>query len=291
MSPTRIRPYLRPGDTPKVYRTGRRQRPSHPAERPQELHMVPPKFDWLARWMRATFRDELAGRPCYMLAAEQIPAEFRPTNPFWAFTAGTLSERLAEVLQSLQIWQGPGFVCVFSPDAERLSQRQQIHLAIHELGHYLECEFLRSSLRIDPQEILQALAVPVSKWSQIENQQIATRWKQVGGFPPWLVAGDHGSRFIRVALHMGHRANLKGFTFDPDRATIAGERYGLSHPAVYEQALQAELWKHRCDPIGEILALPEPPEFRRVFLADALRWSRTCSDVGTTPPFGAQKPP
>lgn len=240
-------------------------------------------LEWLAKYLPRTFPADLRGVPCYMLSADQVPPGDLFPHSFLGFTAGTLSERLQATLGALGMWQGAGFGCVVAPEVRQWSRDWQIHLVIHELAHYLIAKFLRDHGGIDQQEVSQGLLVSAESWNQTAHDLESAGWlRSLGAVPPWLSCGDHGSQFVRVALHVGARVESTGFLFDERRSQIAGETYGLSHPGAYRDALRQELWLNRWDTIAELLSRPEPPEFRRLFLADVLRWSNTVSPPPTS---------
>ncbi len=235
-------------------------------------HPIEKKVEPLQRWIESLFSRELNGLPCYVLHSVELPPEDLPLERFLAFTSVVASDRYETFLQARGCWKGSGFAVVLSPDGWQLSDFGIRHVLIHELAHYLQhsgngqpqahCPVLSNLAKwVDPKRITEMVREAANSW-----------WgPRFGECPPWVV-GDHAGKWIRLALHLGHRADLQGFPFDPSRAFVAGPHYGLSHPAKYQQALTGELWERRWDPLAEIMATPAPDEFNSLFLRDVVQW-------------------
>ena len=84
------------------------------------------------------------------------------------------------------------------------------------------------------------------------------------------------SRFIRVALHLRHRADRAGMLV-PMFFFCAGNQYGLSPPNRYREALSDEPDRLAGLSIREILATPYPKTFWRLWTTDLAHWLSDCS--------------
>lgn len=85
----------------------------------------------------------------------------------------------------------------------------------------------------------------------------------------------HEAGFIRVALHLRHRADLAG-TLVPMFYCCAGTHYGLSHPNRYREALGDEPDRLAGLNIRDIIATPYPEAFWRLWTTDVARWHSGC---------------
>jgi hypothetical protein len=88
----------------------------------------------------------------------------------------------------------------------------------------------------------------------------------------------HEAGFIRVALHLRHRADRAGVLV-PMFYYCAGTPYGLSHPNRYRKALGNEPDRLADLSIREIIATPYPKAFWRLWTADVARWHSDRSSV------------
>jgi hypothetical protein len=72
---------------------------------------------------------------------------------------------------------------------------------------------------------------------------------------------SHEARFIRAALHIGHRLRQRGYLVSPEGMSVAGERDGLSDGMEYHPAIKGELNKMIDVTIVEILKTQAPAAF------------------------------
>lgn len=84
----------------------------------------------------------------------------------------------------------------------------------------------------------------------------------------------HGGPFVRVCLHLVHRANQLGERIGP-ALLCGGRRYGLSHAMHYGLALGQELACMRRRTFRDILATPAPKAFRQLWIQDMCEWSES----------------
>lgn len=227
----------------------------------------------LENWTEKLFSRELDGQPCYILRSDELHRDDLPDGQFFAFTGALASERHENLLRARNRWRGRGFAAVFSPHGLRMSANRQCHLVIHELAHFIQLNLFRTRYPLSAEVVAKANQTPVSLSNSTADAPTVSFWEsRLGRCPPW-VFGDHGVDFIRLALHLGYRADLQGFPFQESFAALAGEQYGLSHPAKYRAALSAELSSRRWDPLAEIVASPPPSELHLLFLRDMVEWS------------------
>jgi hypothetical protein len=88
-------------------------------------------------------------------------------------------------------------------------------------------------------------------------------------YPGWFPS--HGREFTRAALHCWWRAALAG-VFTPLDGLCAGAVYSMSAAYAYWNALGAEPVRMKDATFAEILATPEPDEFRQWWRADLKCW-------------------
>lgn len=81
----------------------------------------------------------------------------------------------------------------------------------------------------------------------------------------------HEADFIRVALHLRHRAEQAGVLV-PLYCYCAGTLYGLSHPNRYREALGDEPARLADASFREIIATSFPEAFSRLWAADMAHW-------------------
>jgi hypothetical protein len=154
---------------------------------------------------------------------------------------------LRELLESRDLWRGPGFACVVS-----ISELNGLHGGDRRrraaVGHVLH-EF--------------------------------AHWIAYGAGPaametcgaPW---DGHGMPFIRAAIYSTWLCRDR---YDPrfsaEDLGVAGDRYGLSHADRYEQAMSGHYELARLAPLRELLGQVEAPaRCRELFEADAAAWYR-----------------
>ncbi len=75
----------------------------------------------------------------------------------------------------------------------------------------------------------------------------------------------HGLIFIRIALHLRHRAELAGTWIVAPNDLCAGWRYGLSHARRYEVALSDEPKQMTGKSAFEIVAAKPPDPFSQLW--------------------------
>jgi hypothetical protein len=126
---------------------------------------------------------------------------------------------------------------------------------LHELAHILDRPALfEDRIGVDPNRLL------------FESLVVAdcTKCPPREDIPHYH---GHEAGFIRIALHLCHRAEQAGIAIAP-AGICAGHRYGLSHASDYQDALGDE--PARCTDMlfRDIAATDLPPAFTRLWAQD-----------------------
>ena len=129
-------------------------------------------------------------------------------------------------------------------------------IAIHELAHILDRPALyRERPHAEPDRLKFESLVLADEVAQ-PRPTVATQ----------LYAG-HGASFIRIALHLRHRAREHGVLLLAN-ALCGGPRYGLSPGSAYRAALGDEPTRLAHLTFCEIAGLEPPLEFTELWASD-----------------------
>ena len=203
------------------------------------------------------FRD-LAGVPLYIVSQSSLPAEAGSGDHCYGYTTPSLDLYLRPHLPN---WRGRGPCMVINDlalaedfDADDLEYVIQC-CVLHELAHILDrpAQFADRT-DADPLKLqFEALVVADST-----------------GRPPRLdlpAYFGHEASFVRIALHLCHRASRHGAAIGPG-AVCAGYRFGLSPAFRYQDALGDEPDRMADWLISDILAAQPPPAFSGLWTDD-----------------------
>ncbi|RMF20524.1 MAG: hypothetical protein D6760_11385 [Deltaproteobacteria bacterium] len=211
---------------------------------------------------RTVARRDLADTPLYVVPQSSLPAECGSGDHCFAFTAPSLDIYLRDHIPG---WRGRG-PCMVVNDAGLAEDYEREDLAyvvpayvLHELAHILDRPALFADRSgVDPSRLkFEALVVAD-----------VTRRPVRDDLPAYF---GHGHSFIRIAVHLCHRAQQAGFDVCP-AAICAGYRYGLSHASRYVDALGDE--PRRCADwlFRDILAAKPPWAFSRLWTEDVVSY-------------------
>lgn len=224
-------------------------------------HLLPHVATLLAR--ADVLCHQIAGRdlgdtPLYIVPQSLLPAGYYEGAYHYAFTTPSLDIYLADHIKPYR-GRGPcmlindlGLVEDIGPfDLEYMVTK----IVLHELAHILDRPALFADRTgEDPNKLL------------FESLVIAdtTKRNDPSDLPAFY---GHGASFIRIALHLCHRATLLGIDIPP-AGICDGRRYGISHASDYEDALGDE--PARCVDMlfREINAMEAPPEFSQLWASD-----------------------
>jgi len=196
-------------------------------------------FGKIERLCRTVAPIDLAGVPLYIVPQSRIPAQFGGKSVCDGFTTPSLDLYLRDVIGPA--WQGRGPCMVINdlPDSDEkhvdhdVEQPDPDYLeldlcrtALHELAHILERPKLyRDRKEVEPQRIIfESLVISHA----VSNEKV-----DEPTVPPFQ---GHEADFIRIALHLRHRADMAGMLV-PLYNFCAGRLYGLSHANRYREAL------------------------------------------------------
>ena len=217
---------------------------------------------------RAVAGRDLNSLPLYIVLQSAIASEFGHAEGCEGYTSPSLDLYLREVLAPS--WQGRGPCLVVNdllladvPPDDRESAFQAV--VLHELTHILE----RPALYRDR---------PEADAGCLKFEALAVAHQTACAEPECdvpLYAG-HEASFIRMVLHLRHRAMQHGAYVAPSRL-CAGHRYGLFYAERYVQALGDEPEQLARGPLRIICQLPPPTEFTQLWDADVRASHHTLS--------------
>lgn len=225
-----------------------------------------------AEWLcRAVANRDLAGTPLYVVPQSRLLPEYGSATHCYGYTTPSLDLYLRDHISP---WQGRGACIVindlalagdFHPDdLEYLT----LAFALHELAHILDRPTLyehRTGTTAD--RLLFETLVMAD----------ATKRPARADLPAYF---GHEATFIRLALHLCHRAGQAGVCIGPG-ALCAGYRYGLSHAQRYQQALGDEPARRAAWLFRDISNTAPPSEFSSLWADDQAAYHR-CSPIRGT---------
>jgi hypothetical protein len=200
----------------------------------------------------------LAGVPLYIVSQSSLPPEAGTGAHCYGYTTPSLDLYLRPHLRN---WRGRGPCMVINDlalaeDHHADDLRYVIQCCVlHELAHILDRPALFADRTYADPERLQFEALVVA---------------DVTGRPSRLdlpTYFGHEASFIRIALHLCHRASRHGVAISPG-AVCAGYRFGLLPAFRYQDALGDEPDQMADWLISDILAAQPPPAFSQLWTDD-----------------------
>ncbi len=208
---------------------------------------------------RAIASWDLARHELYIIRQSEISAEYGTAEGCEAYTSPCLDLYLREFIPN---WRGRG-PCLVLND---LAMQTDVHpedwegvvLAntVHELAHILDRPSLYRERRDAEPDRLKFEALVLADEVALPRPTVA----------PQPYAG-HGASFIRIALHLRHRAKALGVHLLAN-ALCGGPRYGLSPASAYRAALGHEPAKMAHLTFREIAGIEPPTEFTNLWASD-----------------------
>ena len=215
-----------------------------------------------AEWLcRAVAGRDLAGKPLYIVSQSRMP-DLGFASDLHGVTSPTMDLFVREYVDA---YQGRGPAMVIN-DAEIREYHHPgdveyifFSVVLHELAHILERPQLHSDRPVDddPQHI---------KYDALVIADATNRPPPVG--VPAYHGHDHV--FIRVCLHLAHRAEKAGVAVHPN-VFCGGRSYGLFPATAYQDALGDEPSELSDLKFQDILAIDPPAAFTKLWLDDVER--------------------
>lgn len=250
---------------------------------------------------RAVAARDLAGVPLYIVPQSRLPDHLGGRSVCNGFTTPSLDLYLQDVIGPA--WRGRGPCMVINDvgdqplgrsvrqaalpwgdrrSAENGSDELVGHCVPQVAADDLELDFLRIVLH-ELAHILQRPELYRDRHGT-ESARIAFEALVLGDCVASEPASEpdprpfsgHEADFIRIALHLRHRAEMAGVLV-PLFGYCAGTPYGLSHANRYRQALGNEPRRLAGERFRDILATPYPKAFWRLWTTDVARWLSVCS--------------
>ncbi len=208
---------------------------------------------------RAIAGRDLVGHELYIIRQSAISAEYGMAEGCEAYTSPCLDLYLREFIPR---WRGRGPCLVLNDVALQADVHSDdleavvLGITIHELAHILDRPTLyRERSDAEPDRLkFEALVLA---------DEVAQPRPTVA---PQPYAG-HGASFIRIALHLRHRAREQGVLLLAN-ALCGGPRYGLSLGSAYRVALGDESNRLADLTFREIAGIEPPTEFTNPWASD-----------------------
>ncbi len=218
---------------------------------------------------------DVAGGPLYVIPHADLPSELRMSDGLEGFTTRYLDLILRPTLEQLGRWRGRGPAMVVNPEAiaSDLAERGRparrrcfaptfLGDVLHELAHILDAGMIGEP---EPPANLVTFAALALK---AELDGVTAPTNGPSATIPWRC---HEAAFIRIALHLAHRARAFGTWLQSEDVFDAVE-YDLSPTRRYAEALGDEPARLAGCPFANIQAMPQPAAFAELWQADVLRW-------------------
>jgi hypothetical protein len=217
---------------------------------------------------------DLGTDPLYIVRQSRIPPELGGRSICGGFTSPRLDLYLQTVIAPA--WRGRG-PCLVVNDTDFLPtmdsqdiETEFLGVVVHELAHVLERPHVLAPfpVSIEPARI-QFEAICLGNMMSAEATPEEESFAFVG----------HGINFIRIVLHLCHRAKQSDMWLTP-AGLCAGRQYGLSHANRYRAALGDEPQRLAHASFREIIATPAPSEFSQIWTEDLEHQSKLLSQGG-----------
>ena len=237
--------------------------------------MLPVDIDALCARAEAISRQiaplDLGDLPLYIVVQSRVPANRGGKSTADGFTAASLDLHLQDIIGTAWHGRGPCMVvndidlCDGQPDRADV-ESAFCGIVLHELAH-----ILMRPVPFKPRPDAEPAQIVFE--SLVIGHAVATEPPLSAQVEPFA---DHEADFIRVALHLRHRAERAGMLV-PMFFFCAGTYYSLSHPNRYREAIGDEPARLADMSIRNILDTPYPKAFWRLWTTDLARWHSDCS--------------
>jgi len=211
---------------------------------------------------RAVAGRDLGETPLYVVPQSSLPPECGSADYAYGYTTPSLDIYLAPHIPDYR-GRGPcmvindiGLAEDYEPaDIEYVTQA----CVLHELAHILDRPALfEDRSGVDRNKLLFESLVVANVTQQPSRKDIPLYF-------------GHGRSFIRIALHLCHRAEQAGVRVS-SAAICAGHRYGLSHATFYGEALGDEPARSVEMTFRDILATKPPHAFSQLWTVDFIAY-------------------
>ena len=205
---------------------------------------------------------DLGETPLYVVPQSSLPAECGDGDYAYGYTTPSLDIYLASHIPDYR-GRGP---CMVINDIGLAEDYEPVDIAyltqatvLHELAHILDRPMLfEDRSGVDPNKLLFESLVVAN----------ATQLPSRADIPLYF---GHGHSFIRISLHLCHRAQQAGVHIST-AAICAGHRYGLSHASFYAEALGDEPARCADMTFSQIMATKPPPAFSHRWRVDFIEY-------------------
>lgn len=207
------------------------------------------------RLLRLVSPADFESTPVYILDRTELDDRFDHHERCAAWTASDLDLRLQPTLESRGEWQGRGFAFVtFQGPAGHPSDYEwrQLVVTLHECVHRFQED--RSAVFEHPVAAMQAAYATMY---EADGPNLFSNNQQPRQ-PPW---DAHASDFIRLAIHVSHRANSVGFVCKPGWLWDS-DAYKLSQIERYIERLGDEPQRFRDRSLFAVAESPAPEAFQ-----------------------------
>jgi hypothetical protein len=200
---------------------------------------------------------DLEGHPLSIIASSQLPESQGGASICLGYTTPSLDLYLRDYIDDYR-GRGPCMVIECPVDGDFLAEDVEhftLVTALHELAHILERPSLyQERAGVDPAKLKFESLVVGQAVSKEPTLDLPLRY-------------GHGINFIRICLHLRHRAAIHGTLIAPNNL-CAGWQYGLSHASAYERALGNEPERMHDATFRQILNVACPQAFQELWSAD-----------------------
>jgi hypothetical protein len=211
---------------------------------------------------------DMEGVRIYVVPQSLLPDDLGGRSVCGGYTASRLDLHLRDHIPG---YKGRGACMVINDDLIRETRAREdfdyyfCATLLHELTHVLMRPWLYREPATAPDDAIRREARQVAHMVATETPE--------DGRPAFH---GHGAQFIRIALHLCHRAETWGAWFAPNDL-CAGRRYRLSHARRYQVALGNEPRRMATSLVKEILAADPPADFARLWADDVHTYFRSVS--------------
>ncbi len=208
---------------------------------------------------RAIASRDLGGHELYIIRQSAISAEYGTAEGCEAYTSPCLDLYLREFILN---WRGRGPCLVLNDLAMQADVHPEdleavvIGNTLHELAHILDRPALYRERRDAEPDRLKFEALVLADEVGQPRPTVAPQ--------PWA---GHGASFIRIALHLRHRAREHGVLLLANDL-CSGPRYGLSPASAYRAALGDEPDRLAHLKFPEIAGIEPPEPFTNLWASD-----------------------
>jgi hypothetical protein len=222
------------------------------------------------RLCRAVAPRDLGETPLYVVPQSSLPAECGGGEYCYAYTTPSLDLYLRDHIPGYR-GRGPCIVVNDLALAEEFAGASLAYriktILLHELAHVLERPAVyEDRTGVSPNKIKFEALVVAHVTSAPPREEI----------PPYH---GHEAGFIRVCVHLCHRARQIGFDVNPG-AICAGYTYCLSVAQRYQKALGDEPERCMGMPFRDILATRPPAAFTQLWTSDFFQYQRLTQPRG-----------